>query len=228
MTRRMKGSWLLAVLAVSAAMLAVGTEAWAKGGITVTGGQKPGGGDPPYDYILQVYLDPGFGVASTNFFTVESLLGVTPPNFPVQGQPAAYPGSATSEPNNAPSVIWVPSISFPTQTTFPYASDVTWSFFGNTSISNGTAQKLYLGQFVVDTTVSFTNPPYIPGTNVDYTFTVLDANGNQVSGGGMFPMILLGVPEPSSVFLLVMGAGVLPLLVLHERQRQRENLGQMD
>jgi hypothetical protein len=229
MSRRIRGASVLAVLAALGAMLASGPQAQAATikGITINpGGFLPGGGDPPYDYIFQVYLDPSFTVETTNFFKIEGhnhqgMVGLTPKDFPNPGDV----GSTTSEPNNPPSVIWVPSISAPTNTTFPYAADVTWSFFGNTPISNPNPPtsniEVYLGEFVVVTAVNFTKGPPIPaGTIIDYSFTVTDSTGHPASGVGTFPLINLGVPEPSSAILLLAGACAVALF-LHRARRRR-------
>ena len=114
---------------------------------------------------------PGYSVITSNFFTVESLLGVTPANFPNNGDLA----SNTSEPDNPPSVLWAPSISL-TQNSSPYASDVTWTFYslnGTTIVNSGTGE-ISLGQFVVETTQNFTSPPYTNGSTIDYSWTVTD------------------------------------------------------
>jgi hypothetical protein len=208
-----KGAWvwtlLFAVLAV------IGSESAAcAAGLTVKIGQVSGGGDPPYDYVIQVYLDPGYSVITNNFFTVESLLGVTPANFPNSGDLA----SNTSEPDDPPSVLWAPSISL-TQSTSPYASDVTWAFYSlnGTTIVNPGPGELYLGQFVAETTQSFTNPPYANGATIDYSWTVTNnSTGMPSSGNG----IATFVPEPSSALLLLGGVGILPVFVLRRRRRR--------
>jgi hypothetical protein len=87
----MKRTWIWKlVFALSVVLTSEGT-AWAKG-ITVTIGQQQGGGDPPYDYVIQAYLDPGYGVDYSNSFTINNLVGVTP-------------ASLTSEPVNIPEGI---------------------------------------------------------------------------------------------------------------------------
>ena len=66
-------------LALLGAMIAGEREARAsKAGITITGGTKPGTGDPPYDYIFDVYLNPGSSIKfSGDSFTIDNLVGVT-------------------------------------------------------------------------------------------------------------------------------------------------------
>lgn len=212
----MKRAWIwTAVFALSAALTSEGT-AWAKG-VTVTIGQQQGGGDPPYDYVIQVYLDPGYEIQSTAFFTINGqsnggLLGVTPANFPNSGDVQ----SNTSEPDSPPRVIWTPSISAPVNTSPPYSADVTWTFYGSSVITNpvGSGNEVYLGQFVVETTQNFTVPPYTGGTPIVYTFGIFNTEGAPVTGGGIANI----VPEPSSVLLLIGGIGVLPMVVSAQRR----------
>jgi hypothetical protein len=199
------------------AMLTSGGAAWA-GGVTVKIGQQQGGGDPPYDYIISAFLDPGYEVASSGYFTIggtAGLLGVTPANFPNNGDLQ----STTSEPDSPPAVIWTPSITSPINTSSPYSADVTWTFYGNSTITNptGSGQEVYLGQFLVETTQSFNNPPYNPGSPISYYFQIFTTDGAPVSGGG----IALMAPEPSSALLLLGGIGMLPLVVLAKKRRRR-------
>ena len=205
MKTRPKKNWLGVAIAVLGITLAGGMEACASG-IVIKIGQQPGGGDPPYDYIIQVYLDPGYGVDYGNSFTVENLVGVTSSSF-------------TQEPNNVPAGIsWSPELT-QTNTAYPYASDVQWYFTGTTPYNNTGSGDLYLGQFAVETTVSFTSPPYPNGTLINYDWSIVDNNGNPSTGSGQAPIVTLGVPEPTSALLLLCGAGILPLLALRRRRR---------
>lgn len=223
MSRRNRAATILGGLAAMAALLTSGPGAQAAAiqGITISpGGFKQGGGDPPYFYIFFTYLDPSYSVDLTNFVDFHGLVGVTPPNFPNPGDL----GSPTIEPNNPPGTIWVPSISAPTNTAFPYASDVTWTFYGNSPISNpnppNSGQEVFLGAFVVETSLSFDQPPMPAGTIITYSFTVTDSQGNPHSGVGTFPLINLGIPEPSSAILLLAGSGGV-LLFRHCLRRRR-------
>jgi len=220
MTPRMKGTWFLAGFGVLAAMVGDGREAHAGSTvIVITGGYKPGSGDPPYDYIFQVYLEPpdaGTNTITTgDSFTIDALPGVSPANQPNPGDPA----SPTSEPNNPPATIWVPSIGNFTTAISPYASDITWAFNGNTPISAmAGGSQVPLGQFVVETTASFSSPPLPNGYLINYSFSY---DGLTASDTSSFPIFNLSVPEPASVILLLAGAGTLSLYRLRERQRQR-------
>ena len=67
MIRCMKCRWLLAGLCCLTAMFIGPRDAEAgSSSITITGGYKPGGGDPPYDYIFNVYLNAP--LSGTNTF----------------------------------------------------------------------------------------------------------------------------------------------------------------
>jgi hypothetical protein len=221
MRRRFQSAPILTGLAVLGILLAGGREAQAAG-IKVTGGFKVGGSDPPYDYIFKAYLEPGYSIQSFSGdnFKIDALVGVTPPNFPKPGDL----GSFHTEPSNPPTVIWNATIgSPPVDPNFPYKSDITWSFFGNTTITNSGTKDLFLGRFAVETTVNFASPPYIAGTIIDYSWTT---NGGTQSGTGSFPIIdLNAVPEPSSAVLLLTAAGALPLFWIRHRRRWRREQG---
>jgi hypothetical protein len=201
---RIKGAWIAVGLAVLGAMVAGGEARAGTAGIHIGGGFKPVGGDPPYDYVFQVYLDPFFEVQANgsplNNFEVFDLVGVTS-------------GSRTTQPGSSPTVVWTPT---------PATDDVTWTFTGNTSIPNKTKRELLLGQFTVETTQNFPNgPPVPPGTVIDYTFTVFDLRtGKTITGSDSFQIGALAVPEPSSVVLLSVGAAAMSAIVVCRRRRQ--------
>jgi hypothetical protein len=218
MTSRVKGAWILAGLAALGSTLVVGGKAEAAStvaAIVIKGGAHPGPGDPPWDYDVQVFLEPVNHITAGDSFTIDSLRGVTPANFPAPGAPA----SPTTQPSNPPSIVWTPSIGAPTNTTFPYASDLTWTFAGNTNI-NATelTQGIFLGVFTVQTTSNFTSPPYPNDFLIDYSYSV---DGRTNTGTGTFPLQVI-VPEPSSMVLLLVGAGALPWLLIRERRRRSQ------
>jgi len=188
---------------------AVLTSGWEANGasITITGHQRPGSGDPIYEYIFDVTLQSNSTIQASDYFTINSLLGVTPPNFPALGDQ----GSSSS----APSTDWSPTIGPVTLSSSPYASDLTWTFSNSTPISAGSS-PVDLGEFTVDTVSSFSSPPYLDGTLVYYTYNI---NGQTVSGGGSFPMTT--VPEPASLIMLAMVSGVFLLLLPVYRQNCR-------
>jgi hypothetical protein len=200
MRPRIKGAWIAAGIAVLGAMIAGGQARAGTVGITISGGEKPVIGDPPYDYIFQVYLDPGFEVLATgsplNDFQVTGLVGVGADSF-------------TSQPTTVP---WTPT---------PATGSVTWTLFGTTSIPNTGTGEQYLGQFSVLTDKSFSSPPVTPGTTIVYNFTVYDiSTGKTISGSNSFTLVLLGVPEPSSVVLLTLGAAAVPAIAARRRRHR--------
>jgi hypothetical protein len=224
MMRRIVGVRAAAGLTLLGAMLAGGQEAWAGGlasTITISGGIVQGPGDPQYIYQMSVSLVngsmsyPGSGPA-TSFFTIDDLVGVTPQGFPI----GSDSGSLTTQQNFPPAVIWQPGISL-TSAAAPYAADVSWSFKGNSTLS--TSGILPLGEFTVQTSQMFPagQPPIPVGSTIHYTFTINDSSGAPTSGSGTFILQQGTIPEPSSMILLLAGAGGMPLVILHERRRAR-------
>jgi hypothetical protein len=178
--------------------------------ITIRGGQKAGIGDPLYSYSFNVVLQPGGTIERGDSFTILSLIGVTPSGFPT----ANASGSATMEPSTA----WTSAVASPAITVLPYASNVTWTFAGNTPIS-AVSRPIDLGVFTVDTTVDFPNsPPYTIGALVYYSHNI---NGQTNSGFGSFVM---SVPEPSSLIMLTTAAGTLLLVGASIRRALRAKL----
>ena len=57
MTSQIKRAWLWVAITALGVIVVGGSESQAAG-IIVKIGQQQGGGDPPYDYVIQVYLDP--------------------------------------------------------------------------------------------------------------------------------------------------------------------------
>ena len=205
MTPRMKCAQILAGLVAMVATLSSGIEVYAAGSvIKVTGGYKPGTGDPPFDFIFQAFLEPPPNppggtnfIASGDFFTITGLTGVTS-------------GSLTAQPGNGPGTIWQPS---------PATDSVTWTFFGNQNIV-ATTNEIPLGQFTVETTESFpiNNPPITAGTIIHYFFSY---DGGTATGTGSFPLTNLSVPEPSSIVMLLAGVGALPVFLVRQRRRRQ-------
>jgi hypothetical protein len=203
MRLRIKSAWLWLAVIASSAILAGESQARASG-ISVKIGQQPGGGDPPYDYVIQVYLDPGYGIDYGNWFNIQNLTGVTS-------------GSFTTQPIDFPAVAWSPEIT-QMSNTFPYASDVQWFFTGNTPYNNTSGSELYLGEFQVKTTVSFSTPPYMIGTPIYYNWSIVTDTGQSSTGTGV---AILGIPEPASALLLSAGVGFVSLLALGRQYRRR-------
>jgi hypothetical protein len=194
MTIRDQGASILISLTTLGAALTSGMEARGTS-ITITGQQKPGTGDPPYDFIFDVTLQSGSpSIQTGDYFIINNLIGITPANFPAFGDSGS---NAT-----APSGTWIPSIALVpnTGTVPPYASSVMWTFLGNSPIS-APAAPVDLGLFTVETALSFSSPPYADGSIIYYTYNI---GGQTSSGSGNFP--LSSIPEPNSLVLLVIGA----------------------
>lgn len=221
MIQRMKSTCFLAGLC-SLGLMSVQTnevEA-ATSAITITGGYKPGGGDPLYLYVFDVTLNapdsPGTNTFTTNdFFKIDGLPGITS-------------GSLTSAPPTSPGsppfdVAWVPTITDLNQSP-PDASDVAWTFVGthvySASTPGGPATQ-FLGEFQVLSTYDFPagTVPFPSGTEFTYTFSI---DGRTGGGTSTFPIIDLSVPEPSSALMLAVGTAGMLLVWLRQRQRPRQ------
>jgi hypothetical protein len=198
MSIRAQGASILVGLTTLGIVLVSGLEA--KGSsISITGQQRPGTEDTfNYQYVFDVTLQSNSSIQNGDSFTIDSLIGITPPNFPLLGDG----GSTSSEPNGN----WSPLIGL-TTSSFPYTSDVTWTY-GGSPISTGSS-SLDLGQFIVDTAVNLQSQPYTNGTVIDFTYSI---GGQSVSGSGSFSMSV-SVPEPTSLIMLVTGASVVLLLL---------------
>ena len=221
MTPRMKSCLILAGLCSLTTMLVGEREAQAgstlaKNAITITGVYKPGTGEPPFDYIFQVFLNAPTVPGTNTFMKGDS--------FTVDGLPGVDTNSTQNAPFNPPTVEWsggalnmVVTASPPASA--PFESDFSWVFNGSNvySVAEGDS-PLFLGQFTVLSSFDFPTGvvPLPNGTLLTYTFT---ADGG---GTGTFPIMNASVPEPSSVILLAVGAGVLPMFWLRGRRRRQE------
>ncbi len=210
MMRCMKRTWILAGLCSLTTMF-IGLRDVQAGSssITITGGYKPGGGDPPYDYIFDVYLNAPSSTGTNTFqngdsFTIDVLPGLrstTVPSIVIPLQWSLFSLTDVTPPSSA-----------------PYAADVQFEYVGSTpyTVSTPPGGRVYLGQFEITSTYDFPTGvvPYPSGTVLDYTYTI---DGQTQQGGGSFQ--IFSVPEPSSLILLAAGAGVLPLIWLRQRLR---------
>ncbi len=207
MSTRVQGASILVGLTTLGVVLASALEAQGSS-IKITGQQMPGTGDPPYFYIFDVFLETNSFIQSGDSFTINNLIGVTPAGFPMAGDP----GSSSGTPNAS----WATAAITVTSTTYPYTSSVTWTYAGTTPIS-APSNPVDLGQFFVETTVSFQSPPYLVGTLIGYSYNI---GAQTVSGSGTFAM---SVPEPSSLIMLVAGAGMVLVPICRHRSRKRQS-----
>lgn len=184
------------------------------------------GSDPLYYYDFDVTLAAGFQWFPNDYFTIEGLPGITPPNPPI-GQPGNDPDlpSPGSTSGYAGSYNFGSPVITLTDASSPFASNVEWLNTTGTTIMAG-ADGLALGSFFVYTTVPLSSLP----PTVNYIALSHDSDGNpyfQGPGGDAPPVtiVLTSVPEPSSVVLLVSGTGLLSLLLLRRRQQLRLSPG---
>ncbi len=224
MTRKLKRGWLLAGLGLLTAMHGAGRVAEAGTSlntktIMITGGYKPGTGDPPFDYVFEVFLEPQPDGSASKILSGDSFtIGTNgTQNTPLVGiAPGSFSNVTFPSPPPAPDYSW----SYPTITEIntkpPFASLVQWTYNGpNPVTADAQTGQVFLGQFEILTTSSFHKPPMPAGTVINYEFTY---DGQTKSGTGSF--VLSAVPEPSSVVLLAAGVVALPVFWLRDRRRR--------
>ena len=205
MSTRVPGASILIGLTTLGVALTPGLET--KGSsISITGQQTAGTGD--IIYVLNVTLQNNSSIQSGDSFTIEGLIAITPPNFPLLGDQ----GSAST----APSSYWNPTIGPVTSMLFPYASNVTWTYSGSNPITT-TSNPVSLGQFSVNTAFNLQNSPYMNGAVIDYSYSI---DGQSVSTMGTFTMSVM-VPEPSALVMLATATGIVFLLSSICRRRRR-------
>ena len=230
MTRRTNSRWMLAGLCSLTAMVVDVSEAQAgssAGAITITGGYKPGGGDPPYIYIFDAHLNappintPGtYTFEKGNSFTVEGLPGIT--SLSDHTQPADWTA------NNSGFTPLKPPPGWPT----PYFEEnYTWTYQGSNVYNTFTPQEgpvgpsIFVGEFSVTSVYDFPlgGMPFPSGTTLTFTFTYefTPANGTPITENGKGTFQIFSVPEPSSLALLTAGSGVLPLGIWLRRRSSR-------
>jgi hypothetical protein len=238
MLRCIKSRWTLAGLCGLAAMFAGPRDAQAvstlSSSITITGGYMPGGGDPPFTYTFNVWLNappitsPGTNSwVSGDSFTIDALPGLnnlsghTEPFIPPPANPTVLWSAGASD-----TTFTSPPPPPPTYNTPYYYSDFTWvytgtmNYYATTPVNGPVGAMQFLGTFTVTSTYDFPEgvTPLPAGSNVSYTY-------NGPPNGGVtftFPIQNFSVPEPSSAILLSLGAGgILPMFWLAKRRRRQ-------
>jgi PEP-CTERM motif len=228
MTVRNKGTWFLAALASLGAVLVGDREVRAGTGIAqikVNGGYNPVGPDPFYNYIFDVYLEPGSSLqppsgnslSQEDHFTIDGLPGIDPTSSYHFTPAPPYDNSfdfGWSNPTVTPFTILNPPPNTPS-----YGGDATWAYLGRDAIA-ATTSEIFLGEFSILTTYLYPAGvvPLPNGATIDYSFEV---SGQTQSGNGTFIIHNLAVPEPSSVIMFLAGAVAVPLFLRHERRRRR-------
>lgn len=215
MIRGIQRSWFLAGLFAFGVML-VGVGQARASSIGIKGTINPLPGGSPFLYEFDVYLTGG-SIATGSTITIGTapggLVGVTT-------QSGTEEPSYTGNPFAPQDYYWVvPTGGIDTTSTgkpAPYdqESSVTWKYLEGPSVTyNGT--NIFLGTFTVETAKSFPDnaPPVTPGvTVIDFNYSLVPAGGGPADTGGG-SLTLSSIPEPSSVILIVIGAGALPLLL---------------
>jgi hypothetical protein len=232
MLRHMKSKWILAGLCGLTPMFAGIRDAQAaptlSSAITITGGYMPGGGDPPFTYTFNLWLNaPSVSNPGTNYWQSGD-------SFTIDALPGLNSASGHTEPFNPPAVTWSAGASGTTFTspppgppTYPtpyYYSNFTW-FYTGTEVYSATTPTggpvgamAFLGTFTVTSTYDFPNGvvPLPPNSNVDYSYT------GPPNSGVTFTFQIQSIPEPSSAILLSLGAGgMLPMFWFARRRRRQ-------
>jgi hypothetical protein len=224
MLRCMKNRWILAALCSLTVISSGLREAEAgSSSITITGGYKPGGGDPQFTFVFDVTLNAP-DTPGTNTWSSTDLLRI-------EGLPGVNSSSGHTEPFDLtpPTVLWSAGASNTVLTpggTAPFASDFTWVYSGakvysaTTPVGGPVGSSVFLGEFTVTSTYDFPAGvlPLPDGAPVSYVFEGPPGSGVTLT----FPIRNLSVPEPSSAILLALGAGgMLPLFWLAKRRRSQ-------
>jgi hypothetical protein len=203
MALRVKGSYVFAVVVTLCGLVGGGRDAHAGGIVAVAATATPVG-DPLFVYTFEVDLLPQSTLFAGGFITVFDI--------PFLGTPIL-----TSQPNT----LWGASIQnlgitptgTPPITDDPTVPNVTWAYNGPTIANNSATSDLDLGNFQIGLTVNLDSAP---------TPTLLFVGS---LGEGVFSNLgfvtVVGVPEPSSVALLLTGIAALPLFWHRHKTRSR-------
>ena len=205
MKRGINRRCLLAGLAILGSVLAGGSEALAKG-IVVTSGHTQQIGDPLYDYIFDVQLNPGTTLLNGGYFTIYDIPGVILTSD--TGSPNSFWGYSIQPTGITPPLFQPPLTPPPDSSAL---ENVTWVYRGPSLPNNSPTQNLDLGLFRVATTELLAPPT----PTLIYVGT-LDGTTATTEG----TVTVSSVPEPSSVILLMLGAGALPLYAFCRRRRR--------
>lgn len=198
-------------------LLAIGTlagarEAWAGSILITASGGLVTGTDPFYYYDFDVSLAPGSQWVP-NYFMIEGLPGITPPNPPRgnEGNNLHLPSPGSTSSYSGPYNFGPPVITL-TDGSSPFSSNVEWLNTTSTTFRAGT-DGLFLGSFFVETSVSLRSLPKA----VTYIASSNGSSGNFYSEGQV-TIQPAGIPEPSAIVLFLSGTGLLSLVLLGRRR----------
>ena len=205
MALRVQGSSVLAVVVTLCGLVGGGRDAHAGGIVAVMAVSTPVG-DPLFVYTFDVALLPQSTLLPGGFITVYDIPFLSTPALTLQ--PIVWGASVQNlgvTPPDAPPLL-IPDD--------PAVPNVTWQYNGSTPIANdSTTSNLDLGNFQIGLTVELASAP---------TPTLLYVGS---LGGGLFTdqglVTVAGVPEPSSVALLLTGIAALPLFWHRHKTRSR-------
>jgi hypothetical protein len=203
MALRVKRSYVLAVVVTLCGLVGGGRDAHAGGIVAVMATSTPVG-DPLFVYTFEVDLLPQSTLLPGGFITIYDIPFLTTPALTLQ--PILW-GASVQNVGTTPSGT-------PPITDDPAVPNVTWQYNGAAPIpNNSTTSNLDLGNFQIGLTVELASAP---------TPTLLFVGS---LGEGLFTNLgsvtVVGVPEPSSVALLLTGIAALPLFWHRHKTRSR-------
>jgi hypothetical protein len=210
MSLRMHRRWIALGLVAIVATFVASHKAHAALISTTTGIFIPIGmtqpiGDPTYEYIFDVQLLAGSTLSTGGFFTIYDI-------------PSIGAGALTSQ----PSISWGSSVQLTGVTPSganvmdsAFIENVTWQWNGASPIVAPASSNFDLGTFSVGVTSELASPPSPTLIYVGSLDGVTASNQGSVT--------VNAVPEPSSVILLLTGAGALPLLWLRQRRHRHSS-----
>jgi hypothetical protein len=204
MVQKFKRYGFLVSLVVLGVTFAGENQARAKGIVITTGSTQPIG-DPLYNYIFDFQLNPGTTLLNGGYLTVYDVPGVTATSD--TGTPNSFWGYSI-QPTGITPPLFMPPLTPPMDNSL---ENVTWVYRGPSISNNSTTQNLDIGLFRVET-IELSAPP---SPTLIYVGT-LDGTTATTEG----TVTVNGAPEPSSVILLLIGAGALPLYA-YRKQRHR-------
>lgn len=207
MASRVKGSCVVAVVVAFCGLVNCGRDAHA--GIVAIMATSTPVGDPTFVYTFQIDLQAQSTLSPGGFITIYDIPSLATPILTMQ--PNSLWGESVQNLGMTPPDS--PPLLIPDD---PAVPNVTWQYDGPAIVNDSAASDLDLGNFQIGLTVELASAP---------TPTLLFVGS---LGGGLFTdqglITVVGVPEPSSVALLLTGIAALPLF-WHRRRTQIQRLG---